>query len=128
MHRLRLPGAANQAVPRAERVGCNGLRGGDQEPPARSGEAAGRIPSGGDVVSTRTVMRFVTYRLQAHPDHPIAVTLRCTRPDCEWSVGPTDEDVASEACIRHRAETRHGIFASAAEGVAVVVPVDGESK
>ncbi|ROQ27110.1 hypothetical protein EDD98_6767 [Streptomyces sp. PanSC19] len=74
-------------------------------------------------MSTRSVFRFVDYKISVHPDSEPAFTARCLSPDCKWSLAATaDGEQADVDCIEHTAATGHGIFSRACEAVSVVVP------
>lgn len=78
---------------------------------------------------TRSVFRYVRYRLISHPTGGITMTARCLDPQCLWDLAPTsDLSAGGKALMQHTAESRHAMFARTYEDVACVVLADREEQ
>ncbi|MFE9569214.1 hypothetical protein ACFYMW_12050 [Streptomyces sp. NPDC006692] len=85
-----------------------------------------------DLMSVRSTLRGVMYRVQRHPDSEVTLTARCMSGEgagCRWELdATTDLEAGGVAMMSHTADTGHAIFARTLEDMACVVLTNAQEQ
>jgi hypothetical protein len=60
---------------------------------------------------TRSVLRYVTHRIEQQPGTAVTFEAECLTLTCDWTATPSTDGAAVDVdCMRHTGRTEHGGF------------------